>query len=122
MSFLYKGLKTHDARGNYWNVLRTWVLIKAMIYAKSIECHGFMAAIIFCQPCLSRQKFTLPRARCLTIPIPRVPPYFQRIIVKQKILCSRKNRPFFVTEKLKRFYFFRNTLRWIFSGSKDRKC
>lgn len=66
MSFLYKGSKTHD--GNYWNALRTWILIKAMIYAKSIERHGFMAAITFCQPCLSSSKIYLATGKMFDNP------------------------------------------------------
>lgn len=89
-----------------------------MIYAKSIERHGFMAAITFCQPCLPRQKFTLPRARCLTIPAPRALP------ISNESSWKRKIEPFFSTERSKRIFFFsqKRILRWMFSSSKDRKC
>lgn len=94
-------------------------LIKAMIYAKSIERHGFMAAITFCQPCLPpRQKFTLPRARCLTIPAPRALP------ISNESSWKRKIEPFFSTERsVERFFFLsqKRILRWMFSSSKDRK-
>lgn len=96
MSFLYKSSKTHD--GNYWNALRTWILIKAMIYAKSIERHGFMAAITFCQPCLSSSKIYLATGKMFDNPCSSL--FLTKHRERENSLIAKKIEP------RKDFFFF----------------
>lgn len=104
MSFLYKGSKTHD--GNYWNALRTWILIKAMIYAKSIERHGFMAAITFCQPCLSSSKIYLATGKMFDNPCSTGSSLFlTKHRERENSLIAKKIDPFFFNRE-KIFFFF----------------